>query len=372
MRIPAWGMTRGYVMNFIHFLSLQDSAISTLKLLNDNRCIISSKIPMGAFVSRAFVDASKKLDEYLRIARGPEVPASGGDREIFARIKKDLNLSGDSTFQSVFRAYAKKVEKMDEDELEREMLDINGIYPSPSIFKPELYEYTRAPFQVDQYASDQTSYDLQKHTLGGFLIRVAGYVYSRAGRVTVKGSGGKFHNLTALVLPIDVGFVTRYDFDSIIESLRKKQIPGFNPVEALVVWLALALPKDAPEILIAGMEDPAGQSPAKINSLASVPLISFRERAKRFLEGINQKENQKSWLMKSLADAVRRDDSDSKLILKLLFRALQNDILAVEELSLRVSRIVMDDAFKSERKNKDYVRFCNSLLRNALPLLRYS
>jgi hypothetical protein len=329
--------------------------------------IVSKRNPVNDEIADAFVKVSNVLREYTGERKRIEVPASGNDKKIFENVKRDLNLSSDSSFAQVFEAYSKYLRKMEEKELSQELSTIKGKYSSPSIFKPELYSLIRGPFQNKQLDSDHIGFDIQKHALGSFLIRLGGYVVSRVGKINASPLREKPVYLTTLVMPAEVQNLTDSDFDKSLRVLRQKNIPGFYPEEALIMWLAASLPPNSPDILVVGMQDPGGQSAAKIDVGMHIPLNSYRSRAEEFL-GECRKRNLIDLFRDLIPSAMRDDQSTvSANILRLLFRASQKDSKTAEELLLRASKIVIGN---SELKTKkEYIETSKKVLRLAFPLL---
>lgn len=370
IELPAYGITRYYMISFMHQIDLLSAEIYVLE---GNARIVSKRAPMCELLAETFQKIADVLREYTGEGekRRVDIPASGNDRKIFASVKRDLHQSPESSFTDIFATYAEYLRSMNDRELSNEMKGTGGKYSAPSIFRPELYSFTRGPFFDGRLGSDEIGYEVGKYTMGGFLTRLGGYVVSRVGTVVVPGPGGRPRYLTTLMLPVEVHKITDRDFHARLGGLRKTMIPGLYPEEALVMWLSLSLSEDSPDLLAIGMEGPAGQAPAKVDVGVCVPLRSYRERAKRFLEEVEKRGNID--FLKYVISSGMRDQASttSGSLLKLLFMASQEDARAAEELSLRVSKITLGNADTLRKAGKPtHVKVSEGILKAALPALR--
>jgi hypothetical protein len=198
-----------------------------------------------------------------------------------------------------------------------------------------------------------------------FLIRLAGYSISRVGIVKIP-SGNNPMYLTVLALPIDIGY-TRSEFELMLNSM--KEFPGFRPEEGTIMWMAINLPEYLDELLVVGMKNPRGMSPAEVKIGFNVPLSSYRAKAKDFLDNVKRQEKQKSlqWLIRT---AMWEKEADTEReLLKLLFLASQGDNRSREELMLRSSRVLLSSSdSKNDRDAKRLIDFCKNIT-YTIPLL---
>jgi hypothetical protein len=167
------------------------------------------------------------------------------------------------------------------------------------------------------------------------MICTAGYIAARhSGHMVMQGKDKKF--ITVLFLPINLK-VTRYDFYKNIRTIEG--LPGMSPEEAVILWIALQLPKDFNEdILVLGVEEP-GQSMQPVSSITI--SNEFLLRAKRLEKLREQQERVKELLRYALRKGVERQPEidDTIEYVKLLYLAVQEGYeREMLELALRSSR----------------------------------
>jgi hypothetical protein len=293
-------------------------------------------------LSEVFLKAAEVTREWLEGQKKVkiDVPASGNDRRTLNKVKASLDLTPDSTFVDVFNKFAATIASSPEamDDIQRE----DGEFAPVSHFRPELYGLTRGPLYDGNLSSKSMGYDVERLSVGAFLVRMAGYVLSRVGKVSVHDTSGRRRWLTALVLPLDPNRITYYDFYSKLGELRQIGIPGIAPEEAITMWFALSLPSFLDDVYLCAMTDPAGMSAARIDTLMGMSLKSYRMRARRFLDKTKGKTD--ILLRGFIEDCIRRHpDPELTPAVKLLFRASQEDTRAAEEVVLRLARTAIAD-----------------------------
>lgn len=380
LKLPSYGITRQYILSFLNAV---DKEKASIQIDGNNIEIKSTNAPLTKAFAEAFQMAEDRLRDYVDRKSGMEedissveqkkserkprmdIPASGNDKEILSKVKKDLKLPADTSFVDVFHHYSKYLEGLESKDLQI-LARSEKIHSPLSIFKPELYGYTRGPYFDGKLKSEEVSGEEAKLSTLEFLIRLAGYVISRVGIVMIP-SGNKPIYLTVLALPTDIRY-TRSGFELMLNSM--KEFPGFRPEEGMIMWMALNLPDHLDELLVVGMKNPGGMSPAEIKIGFNVPLSSYRARAKDFLYKIkeNKKQNSFQWLIRT---AMWEKEADTEReLLKLLFLASQGDERAREELMLRSSRVLLSSSSESNngRDAKRLTDYCKNIA-YTIPLL---
>ncbi|MEM2144451.1 MAG: hypothetical protein QXM93_06525 [Candidatus Methanomethyliaceae archaeon] len=363
IKLPDSGITRYYMLSFISLIDYDN--ISSLNIVDGKINIVSKSALVSELFADIFSKVSRNLRNYLEVSekKHVEVPASGNDKKIFDKLRSDMNLPSDSSFVEIFEAYAEHLKKVGDAEFNTEMND-EGVYSSPSIFRPELYSLTRGPFFNGRLGSENVRYETDKHPIGAFLVRLGGYVISRAG-FTITREMGNIKYLTVLVLPLSTEF-TRWNFESLINRLRGEKLPGLSPEEGIIMWLALQLPDIEYDLLVVGMENPSGQVPAKIKIGLHAPLREYRFRAERFLSKIRQLGMEED-LKRLICDAsIDNESTVPTNLLHLLFLASQGDRNATDELLLRASKIWVTSS--EEDRQKAHVKFSKRVLYILSPL----
>ncbi|MEN3053087.1 MAG: hypothetical protein ABC606_04690 [Candidatus Methanosuratincola petrocarbonis] len=382
LKLPSYGITRQYILGFLNAMDKEKTEIN----FNGNKIEIRSP---NARLSKVFADvfrvAEDRLRDYVERKTGVEepdsedaeqkkserkpradIPASGNDKGILYKVKKDLKLSEDASFVEVFHHFANYLEGLESKEFQM-FAKSEKIHSPLSIFKPELYGYTRGPYFDGKLKSEVVSGEEGKLSTFEFLIRLAGYSISRVGIVKIP-SGNNPMYLTVLALPIDIGY-TRSEFELMLNSM--KEFPGFRPEEGMIMWMAINLPEYLDELLVVGMKNPGGMSPAEVKIGFNVPLSSYRAKAKDFLDNVKRQEKQKSlqWLIRT---AMWEKEADTEReLLKLLFLASQGDNRSREELMLRSSRVLLSSSSsdsKNDRDAKRLIDFCKNIT-YIIPLL---
>lgn len=374
LKIPSYGIVRHYVLSFVS--TIEEEKIIPPRIDGDVIKIQSMEGALPKLFAEAFYNAGKRLRNYAerksesgsndgsserKEGRKPrlEIPASGrNDEIILSKLKRELKLPQDVSFSEAFRFYGDYLNRMDCEEF-RSIIEGKKIHSPISIFKPELYGYTRGPYFNGMLDSDKVSGGEAKLSTWEFMVRLAGYVISRVG-VTMIPSGNKPIYLTVLALPTNLQY-SKSNFELMLSSMNN--FPGFKPEEGMIMWMALNLPDYVDELLVVGMKNPAGMSPAEIKIGFNVPLKSYRMRAESFIKSLKENERQKAfqWMIQT---AMREKEADSEReLLKLLFTASQGDKRSQDELILRSSRAVLHHT-ESEKGTaaKRLVDFCRNLI----------
>lgn len=375
LKIPNFGITRHYVMSFVNMM---DKEKANLSMEGSRIRVQSIGAPLPTIFAEVFEIAGERLRNYVernsmkedgdndsegkKSEKKPrvDIPASGNDKEILQKVKKDLNIPKDTTFVDVFSQYKEHLERLDAKSFKSEA-EGEKLHSPLSIFKPELYGFTRGPYFDGKLKSEEVSGEEAKLSTWEFLIRLAGYSIARVGNIMIP-SGNKPIYLTVLALPTDLGY-TRSGYELMLNSM--KDFPGFKPEEGMIMWMAMSLPQYLDELLVVGMKNPAGMSPAEIRIGLNVPLASYRARANEFLSRVVSGNGQKSiqWLIRT-AMWEKEADSERELI-KLLFMASQGDRRSREELMLRSSKVLLSANSETmnnrDRDAKRLYDFCKSM-----------
>ncbi|HDI10310.1 MAG TPA: hypothetical protein ENF65_01025 [Euryarchaeota archaeon] len=259
------------------------------------------------------------------------IPGSGNDNKIYSKIKKELSLTSDRSFSDVVSKYIEVIQGKNRLELEEFG---KGKISAPSIFKLELYQFSRRPFMK---GTDKLEFKL---TLDYFMFLLGGYVLSKVGRAQY--DIGRY--LSVHLLPYDYG-IGKSEYSAIINMLEEREIPGLVPEEALMMWLTKDVSEDPVDVMLAGIEDPA-KTPASLRVSAHLPLRSFYQRSREGISIISENETLKKDLERILRHALRPPKKSEAIgireeaikISKKMFLALQGDMRSLEELLLETSR----------------------------------
>ncbi|MDI9609360.1 MAG: hypothetical protein QFX34_03670 [Candidatus Verstraetearchaeota archaeon] len=385
LSIPSYGITRQYLLSFLNVLDKEKIGI---KIDGNKIKVKSAKASLPKVFAEAFYIAEARLRDYVERKTGTEevdedseqkksvrkprmdIPATGNEKDILVKVKKDLKVPSDTSFVEVFHHFGDYLVKLENNDLQA-LAKKEKIHSPLSIFKPELYGYTRGPYFDGKLKSEVISGEEAKLSTWEFLIRLAGYVISRVGIVMIP-SGNKPQYLTVLALPTDTRY-TRGEFELMLDSM--KEFPGFRPEEGMIMWMAMNLPKKVDEILVVGMKNPGGMSPAEVRIGFNVPLASYRAKANKFLDNIEKYDHKRSlqWMIRT---AMWEKEADTEReLLKLLFLASQGDGRSREELMLRSSRLLLSTSSSSQSasdaKGRDFKRlvdYCRNLA-YTVPLL---
>ncbi|MEM2156990.1 MAG: hypothetical protein QXX18_07195 [Candidatus Jordarchaeales archaeon] len=357
------GVARYYMLTFISFL--ERGKIESTAVYGDRLEIRTTAGSVAELLAGGISQATLTLKRYHERWKGVEIPASGNDKKIFASLMKRLSLPEGSSFLDALTAYSNELRSYKPQDTAAAFSRFGkGEFSLPSIFKPEQYALSRAPFM-----KGKEKYDA-KVNLDYFMILLAGYVLSRCGRVKYEAGGGQQAWHTLHVFPYDIG-ANPLVFRRLVECLSQEEgwglPPGLRPEEAVILWLAMLVPDDAPDIILVSMKDPGGQKAAEIGVSYYLPLGSFIARSGRALRKIREDENASKflrWLLQgALTPAVgdRVHDRAVELV-KLLFIALQGGELQRAELLLRASRVEASKIRQGERDEEYWVAYRGRVL----------
>ncbi|MEM1659274.1 MAG: hypothetical protein QXK94_09595 [Candidatus Jordarchaeales archaeon] len=341
------GIARYYVLTFISFLdevkreriTMQGDSVE-IQAVGSAAALLADGVSSAAFV----------LKKYVERWKGTEIPASGNDKKIFSSVMKRLSIPAGSTFSDALTAYSNNLRNYRPQDLAASFSSFGeGDLSLPSIFKPEQYALTRAPFM-----KDKERYDV-KVNLDYFMLLLSGYVLSRVGRVKYEVGGGQQTWHTLHVFPYELGAST-LEYKMLTESLSSKEgwlPPGLRPEEALIIWFAMLAPDDAPDIILVSMKDPGGQKAAEVGVTHYLPLSSFVAKSGRALKALKQRGEVanilNSLLRRALTPAIGDKAHDRAVeLVKLLFLALQGGERERAELLLRASRVEASKLARNE------------------------
>ncbi|MEM3066938.1 MAG: hypothetical protein QXI81_06370 [Nitrososphaerota archaeon] len=273
-------------------------------------------------------------------------PMSGNDRKYIDEFLKKLKAK---KFSEAFRNYAKLIGGVDEEELVEILSEYRTELPVygytldaektvelmvPQALKPEHYEFSR---KYGQGLSSPSKHYLGLHSMS---LALAGFMYSRAGRIVEKGTGqGTF----VLLTPVDVSYDLGNVYSEILRSYKSVvvgKVDGLTPEEALVLWLGTKarFPSNVPRIhsnlnVIAARE-PGGQSPSFLVLLKTYSLWlpsmlanKLTERGDKVLEAFE------NVLQKTFRYVYGRDVEGGEMYVKyvkLLYEVLVGSKLADE------------------------------------------
>lgn len=207
LKVPNYGITRQYVISFVNAM---DKDKVEIQIQGNSIRIQSKSASLPKIFAEVFYEAERRLRDYTERKSGKDVvdgndskqdkgdkkprmdiPASGNDKEILLKVKKDLKMPIDASFVEVFHQFGEYLERMDAKDFQSVA---NGpkLHSPLSIFKPELYGYTRGPYFDGELKSEEVSQEEAKISTWEFLIRLAGYAISRVGIIAIpSGDNGE-------------------------------------------------------------------------------------------------------------------------------------------------------------------------------------
>ena len=314
------------------FIKLIDLDYADIRVVNNTVEVEARGDDIRPVLSEAIKYAVELGKDYEQRGLRSEFPLSGNDKKS-KNFKNLLNTLGlnmtDNIMLNALEKYSSMIKCINFNILQQALANqINADSPFQA-FLLETYSLTRAPFFNGKY---KHKLEMNLHQM---MICTAGYIASRhSGHMVMQGKDKKF--ITVLFLPINLK-VTRYDF---YKNIRKIDgLPGMSPEEAVILWIALQLPKDFNEdILVLGVEEP-GQSMQPVSSITI--SNEFLLRAKRLEKLREQQERVKELLRYALRKGVERQPEidDAIEYVKLLYLAVQEGYeREMLELALRSSR----------------------------------
>ncbi|MGQ9777917.1 MAG: hypothetical protein ACUVQ9_11995 [Thermodesulfobacteriota bacterium] len=368
--LPKYGISRYYIINFGHLaypglesVTLEENLMTFKSKGKDVReILIDSYLSTKEILTKYLLKgedgrkATEKRDKKKK-RTVIEIPVSGNEMRILEEVKGKLKSANVSIIEMLDK-YTDELKHLKKSEIEEEYGSLNGEIPSISIFRPELYEYTRGPFSDGIRSSELVGYDSKHLTLGGFMMRLSGFIISRIGISALPSNGNKKEYVTTLLMPV-VERITRSGFLSSIERLRSLgRVPNLVSPEGVTIWLSLILynpGENSPDVIYLGMKNPGGQMPASISFGETLPINDYINKAERFLKelAMNQKKSEMS--EKSIRSALLSELPEMKNLLSQLFLGSQGDTKAALEFMLRVSRKVkgVDPKLLKNKKARD-------------------
>jgi hypothetical protein len=313
------------------FIKLIDLDYADIRVVNNAVEVEARGDDIRPVLSKAIKYAIELGKDYEQRRLRSEFPLSGNDKKIFEKLKTALRLGKDGSILNALEEYSSIIERINVNKLQEALANqSNAEFSLFQAFLLETYSLTRAPFFNGEYEHGL------KMNLYQMMICIAGYI---AARHSTSSIGDK--SLTVLFLPINLK-VTRSDFYRIIRN-SITELPGMSPEEAVILWIALHLPKDFNEdILVLGVQEP-GQSMQVVSSITiSNEFLLRAERLEKLREQQKDvRELLKYALMKGKSKRIKPQPEidDAIEYVKLLYLAVQkgfeNEML---ELALRSSR----------------------------------
>jgi len=327
INVPSLFITKLYLYTFLNLL--QDCSLKEVE-----KYIIVE----GKDIS---YDFAERLRDVAEFKKNENIPMSGNDRNIFEKVKNEIGCPQVSP-KDLLETYANMVESKGLQRLKDGLKSFSTSkgYAMPSIFKLELYKLVRAPL-----LKDGTSINI-KLSLDYFIVLLAGYLMSRVGRAPYKDINDQ---LSIHILPLSLGWRSDIWY-MFIQNNAQKLLPGFDPQEALILWLIQAnweiINREIRDIFVVGVKDPKGANPASIGIGFQAPLENIIQNYSQSLEVIMENKRGKKALESLLRYALRPPDrrnlKNRELALKLtkkLFLAIEGDIKSLEDLMLLSSRV---------------------------------
>ncbi|MEM0327735.1 MAG: hypothetical protein QXN53_04125 [Thermoproteota archaeon] len=357
--LPRYGISRYYCIAFVHLA--YSLGIESPKIEDNYMHLKTKGEDIRDLMAKVYEHTSEILKNYVEVGETKskkaikgrvEIPVTGNERGILEDIKKEISLKPDASIVETLNEYARQLKEIEESEIEKEYGDLKGSFTSLSIFRPELYEHTRGPFLNGIRKSELVSYDSKSITLGGFMMRLSGFIISRVGTSALPRSEGGFEYITTLIMPatelITSNFIKR------LGNIRSfHNFPNLSSPEGIIIWLSLLFGEDPPDVIYIGMKNPRGQEPASIAYEEDLPINSYWRRASRFLERLREDEECGERLLKILLS----DFPDKKSLLSGLFLGSQGDVKSALEFILKVSRKVKSidpNSLKDREKINEY------------------
>ncbi|MHA1712126.1 MAG: hypothetical protein ACTSUS_08740, partial [Candidatus Freyarchaeota archaeon] len=291
--VPPLNICKYYVLTFLSYLDY--SEIDNILFYKDKILIQpATATNVNELFAEVILIARDKLEKYYeRNNRRVDIPGTGKNEQkgIFKTVKERLGLPEASTFIDALQAYAQRIRGYNLQDLMYSFASFgDGDISLPSIFKPEHYALSRAPFMKSKVPFKVGI------NLDYFMLLLAGYVLSRVGAVPYDVKGRRTEYQTLHIFPYDI-VVSPHQFSQLLDMLTPPEseegggqltsrLPGLIPEEAVIIWLSLIAPKDTPDIILMSMKDPRGQKPAEIGVSYHLPLRSFMARASQSLRKI--------------------------------------------------------------------------------------
>jgi hypothetical protein len=269
--LPGQGIIKYYVYSFLELLS------PTVRIVPYNDYIQLSSYNLVKNYKEVFEIISQRINK-IKDRYEPLIPLSGNDDKIIKKVKNELGVSETADVGEMFQEYVRKLENK-----QYSISDLNnslypfaiGDYSLPSIFNIEFYGYTRGAYFDGRHEIEYSA------TLHMLMILLAGYINARCLRFRM----GK-ENITVLVFPPSSseirGFLVqetkerRIPLQSLIEDeVDKQKLSTIYPMEALILWLLINLPKESIKnvnLYLVAISEPKGMNPASPVADFFIPL----------------------------------------------------------------------------------------------------
>jgi hypothetical protein len=269
--LPGQGIIKYYVYSFLELLS------PTVRIVPYNDYIQLSSYNLVKNYKEVFEIISQRINK-IKNRYEPLIPLSGNDDKIITKAKNELGVSETADVGEMFQEYVRKLENK-----QYSISDLNnslypfaiGDYSLPSIFNIEFYGYTRGAYFDGRHEIEYSA------TLHMLMILLAGYINARCLRFRM----GK-ESITVLVFPPSSseirGFLVqetkerRIPLQSLIEDeVDKQKLSTIYPMEALILWLLINLPKESIKnvnLYLVAISEPKGMNPASPVADFFIPL----------------------------------------------------------------------------------------------------
>jgi hypothetical protein len=332
--LPPWFYLRCLFLSFANLIDFQKAEI---ELLENSIVVRSFVADVRNVLADAYGYALQLLEEYLQQTKSKvEFPSSGNDKRwVLPAIYRQFGIATSEPISTVLKTYLQRLPNLNENEIQHALYPFSGkgdLAPL-STLNLEFYGYTRGPYFDGRYELDVK---LNFHQI---MICLAGYFAARTFRSKVEDNW-----ISVLVFPYGIE-LTKQNF---YRNLRGNvaNLPGLKPEEGVILWFAINMPPDSPDLMIVGMKDSSGQKPASVSTNLLVPLAAFRTRASTFLTlaeedstrraimGLLGRSFQKGWQSKR----TEADVDDAVEYVKLLYLAAQGSEKDKLELLMRSSR----------------------------------
>jgi len=363
--LPPFGITRFYTYSF---LQLFPRFGVDIKVYEDYLEIASQDIK-GSYIE-AFKLVNQRLSKFkeksnVRIS----LPVSANDDKILTKIKTKLGLTKEADLSDIIYRYISYIEGISIENLQKDLYPFTGKgeFSSPSIFKVELYAFTRGAYFTGDYKVD---FNLNLHQ---FMLFIAGYLNARCLRVK-KGKDW----LTVLLFPPSAKYISDFLIKDEKLKIIKKDInedvidkedkpSSLSPIEAIILWFLFNLEKPDTNLYLVGMKDPAGQKPAETSLDIILPLSQIYTTSKSFIDEIRENVKLRNIANGLIKTALRKEFQDQEKdpdriqsiddaveYIKLLFIACQGGRFKERlELALRSTRrLTVLDPNKSKERYK--------------------
>jgi len=364
IRIPeGFLVPRLYLYSFLNIIEASKKEVGQYVVLRNGD--VFEAIIEGIEIVKEVIENRRK-DGLLRKLRLDTLPMSGNDKRIFMKLCSELSCELDPA--KILEAYidvlrSRGINRLKEG-LERFDIGARG-YSLPSIFKLELYGFTRGPLFRDGFSMNS----MMKVSSDFFILMLAGYLLSRVGRARVDERTW----VSVHVLPLELAW-SRSSWQK-LQNLLSGLWHGIRPADALILHLLISLwnllRNEPHNLIIFGVIDPAGSKPAAVSISVDAPLKDIYMRARELLDYLLEREWSRNALSRLVRKALNPNQAGREIaerLVKLLFLSLQGDIRALEELSLLSSRLEITTS--TIKQPKDLEQEISDMARDARRLAK--